>query len=117
MAAKTLREIGPALQHSTGLNIWTCEVTGPRKSRRLHGHLVNIADTLLLESTSRQPLPITSTVTWRTDDQRIYEMRSATCITRQVANLLSSNLFGVTLNKIMDIQVDDLGNRDELNEV
>nr|SPS04625.1 Integrating conjugative element relaxase [Candidatus Nitrotoga fabula] len=23
-----------------GLNIWTCEVTGPRKSRRLHGHLL-----------------------------------------------------------------------------
>lgn len=24
-----------------GLNIWTCEVTGPRKSRRLHGYLLN----------------------------------------------------------------------------
>jgi len=23
-----------------GLNIWTCEVTGPRKSRRLHGYLL-----------------------------------------------------------------------------
>lgn len=24
-----------------GLNIWTCEVTGPRKSRQLHGYLLN----------------------------------------------------------------------------
>ncbi|QLF92115.1 TraI domain-containing protein [Pseudomonas sp. ABC1] len=27
-------------KHSSGLNIWTCEVTGPRKSRRLHGYLL-----------------------------------------------------------------------------
>ncbi len=26
-------------KQSSGLNIWTCEVTGPRKSRRLHGYL------------------------------------------------------------------------------
>lgn len=24
-----------------GLNIWVCEVTGPRKSRQLHGYLLN----------------------------------------------------------------------------
>jgi hypothetical protein len=24
----------------TGLNIWACEVTGPRKPRRLHGYLL-----------------------------------------------------------------------------
>lgn len=27
-------------KHNSGLNIWTCEVTGPRKSRRLHGYLL-----------------------------------------------------------------------------
>ncbi|UXS01900.1 MobH family relaxase [Agrobacterium tumefaciens] len=27
-------------RQDTGLNIWTCEVTGPRKSRRLHGYLL-----------------------------------------------------------------------------
>ena len=27
-------------KHPNGLNIWTCEVTGPRKSRRLHGYLL-----------------------------------------------------------------------------
>lgn len=25
-------------KQDNGLNIWTCEVTGPRKSRRLHGY-------------------------------------------------------------------------------
>ncbi|KAA0945764.1 relaxase [Pseudomonas proteolytica] len=28
-------------KQENGLNIWTCEVTGPRKSRRLHGYLLN----------------------------------------------------------------------------
>lgn len=28
-------------KHADGLNIWTCTVTGPRKSRRLHGYLLN----------------------------------------------------------------------------
>ncbi len=27
-------------KQTNGLNIWTCEVTGPRKSRRLHGYLL-----------------------------------------------------------------------------
>ncbi len=27
-------------KHNSGLNIWTCEVTGPNKSRRLHGYLL-----------------------------------------------------------------------------
>ena len=27
-------------KQNNGLNIWTCEVTGPRKSRRLHGYLL-----------------------------------------------------------------------------
>ena len=27
-------------KHASGLNIWTCEVTGPRKSRRVHGYLL-----------------------------------------------------------------------------
>ncbi|UTW12346.1 MobH family relaxase [Marinobacterium rhizophilum] len=27
-------------KQQNGLNIWTCEVTGPRKSRRLHGYLL-----------------------------------------------------------------------------
>ncbi|TPB79328.1 MobH family relaxase [Burkholderia pseudomallei] len=30
-------------KQDNGLNIWTCEVTGPRKSRRLHGYLLSDA--------------------------------------------------------------------------
>ena len=28
-------------KQDSGLNIWTCEVTGQRKSRRLHGYLLD----------------------------------------------------------------------------
>lgn len=33
-------------KQASGLNIWTCEVTGPRKSRRLHGYLLTDASCL-----------------------------------------------------------------------
>jgi len=33
-------------KQSNGLNIWTCNVTGPRKSRCLHGYMLNNADDL-----------------------------------------------------------------------
>jgi len=29
-------------KQGSGLNIWTCEVKGPRKSKRLHGYLCPI---------------------------------------------------------------------------
>ncbi|HFT7392159.1 TPA: MobH family relaxase [Aeromonas hydrophila] len=38
-----------------GLNIWTCEVTGPRKSRRLHGYLLNDARPLFAETPPSNP--------------------------------------------------------------
>jgi len=28
-------------KQSNGLNIWTCKVSGPRKSRRVHGYLLD----------------------------------------------------------------------------
>ncbi|EPN9802935.1 relaxase [Pseudomonas aeruginosa] len=33
-------------KQKSGLNIWACNVTGPRKSRRLHGYLLLTAETL-----------------------------------------------------------------------
>ena len=39
-------------KQSNGLNIWTCEVNGPRKTRRLHGYLLLEGGTLFTE----QPL-------------------------------------------------------------
>jgi hypothetical protein len=36
-------------KQDSGLNIWTCEVTGPRKSRRLHGYLLLDGSALFTE--------------------------------------------------------------------
>ncbi|MGR0116389.1 MobH family relaxase [Ralstonia pseudosolanacearum] len=38
-----------------GLNIWTCEVVGPRKSRRLHGYLLESATELFPEVFANNP--------------------------------------------------------------
>ncbi|EXL06527.1 Relaxase [Brucella anthropi] len=38
-----------------GLNIWTCEVTGPRKARRLHGYLLKDARTLFDDTPPNNP--------------------------------------------------------------
>ncbi|MFA7532668.1 MAG: DNA-binding domain-containing protein, partial [Castellaniella sp.] len=35
--------------------IWTCEVTGPRKSRRLHGYLLVSPDALFQETPPDNP--------------------------------------------------------------
>ncbi|ELF6204847.1 TraI domain-containing protein [Pseudomonas putida] len=42
-------------KHANGLNIWTSEVTGPRKSRRLHGYLLNDPTTLFAEIPPNNP--------------------------------------------------------------
>ncbi|WP_458132244.1 conjugal transfer nickase/helicase domain-containing protein [Xanthomonas euvesicatoria] len=40
-AQKRFEKLHLHRKQANGLNIWTCEVTGPRKSRRLHGYLGN----------------------------------------------------------------------------
>ncbi len=42
-AQKRFEKLGLHRKQANGLNIWTCEVTGPRKSRRLHGYLLEDA--------------------------------------------------------------------------
>ncbi|MFT3849578.1 MAG: MobH family relaxase [Propionivibrio sp.] len=42
-------------KHPNGLNIWTCEVTGPRKSRRLHGYLLDDARLLFADTPPNNP--------------------------------------------------------------
>ena len=37
---KRFEQLQQHRKQPNGLNIWTCEVTGPRKSRRLHGYLL-----------------------------------------------------------------------------
>ena len=46
---KRFEKLGQHRKQPSGLNIWTCEVTGPRKSRRLHGYLLTSADALFCE--------------------------------------------------------------------
>ncbi|NLC35994.1 MAG: DNA-binding domain-containing protein, partial [Alcaligenaceae bacterium] len=38
-----------------GLNIWTCEVSGPRKSRRLHGYLLQSFSSVLDDPIPNNP--------------------------------------------------------------
>ena len=42
-------------KHPNGLNIWTCDVSGPRKSRRLHGYLLDDARLLFAEAPPNNP--------------------------------------------------------------
>ncbi|MEQ9879530.1 MobH family relaxase [Pectobacterium aroidearum] len=39
----------------SGLNIWTCQVTGPRKTRRLHGYLLTEPSSVFLEQPPNNP--------------------------------------------------------------
>jgi integrating conjugative element relaxase (TIGR03760 family) len=42
-------------KRADGLNIWTCEVTGPRKSRRLHGYLLADSGRVFNETPADNP--------------------------------------------------------------
>ena len=46
---KRFEKLGLHRKQASGLNIWTCEVTGPRKSRRLHGYLLANPEALFHE--------------------------------------------------------------------
>ncbi|MCB1907871.1 MAG: helicase/relaxase domain-containing protein, partial [Rhodocyclaceae bacterium] len=48
-AQKRFEKLGLHRKQTNGLNIWTCEVTGPRKSRRLHGYLLTCPEALFQE--------------------------------------------------------------------
>ncbi len=52
---KRFEKLGQHRKQPSGLNIWTCEVTGPRKSRRLHGYLLVSPDTLFQETPPDNP--------------------------------------------------------------
>lgn len=46
---KRFEKLGQHRKQASGLNIWTCEVNGPRKSRRLHGYLLTDPQTVFSE--------------------------------------------------------------------
>jgi hypothetical protein len=52
---KRFEKLGLHRKQVSGLNIWTCEVTGPRKSRRLHGYLLADSGALFQETPPDNP--------------------------------------------------------------
>ncbi|QDX81531.1 relaxase [Denitratisoma sp. DHT3] len=52
---KRFEKLGQHRKQPSGLNIWTCEVTGPRKSRRLHGYLLASPEALFREAPPDNP--------------------------------------------------------------
>lgn len=52
---KRFEKLGLHRKQDSGLNIWTCEVTGPRKSRRLHGYLLHEPTRLFDEVPANNP--------------------------------------------------------------
>lgn len=52
---KRFERLGLHRKQNSGLNIWTCEVTGPRKSRRLHGYLMDNPTTLFIDAPPDNP--------------------------------------------------------------
>jgi len=54
-AQKKFEKLGLHRKQSNGLSIWTCEVTGPRKSRRLHGYLLADGSVLFNEPLLNNP--------------------------------------------------------------
>lgn len=52
---KRFEKLGQHRKQPNGLNIWTCEVTGSRKTRRLHGYLIVSGDMLFQEMPPDNP--------------------------------------------------------------
>lgn len=52
---KRFEKMGLHRKQGSGLNIWACEVTGPRKSRRLHGYLLSDPAELFDEQPADNP--------------------------------------------------------------
>lgn len=52
---KRFERLGIHHKQNDGLNIWTCEVTGPRKSRRLHGYLLKAASHFFIDTPPNNP--------------------------------------------------------------
>jgi hypothetical protein len=55
---KRFEKLGIHRKQDNGLNIWTCEVTGPRKSRRVHGYLLERTECLFDEAPANNPFLI-----------------------------------------------------------
>ncbi|WP_122656062.1 MobH family relaxase [Burkholderia pseudomallei] len=54
-AQKRFEKLRVHRKQENGLNIWVCEVTGPRKTKRLHGYLLKDASTLFADASHDNP--------------------------------------------------------------
>lgn len=54
-AQKTFERSGQHKKQMNGLNIWTCQVTGPRKSRRVHGYVLEDGRALFADVPADNP--------------------------------------------------------------
>ncbi|EER60865.1 Relaxase [Acidovorax delafieldii 2AN] len=54
-AQKRFEKLGLHRKQASGLNIWNCDVVGPRKSRRLHGYLLKDAHLAFVELPPNNP--------------------------------------------------------------
>lgn len=52
---KHFERLGVHRKQDNGLNIWTCEVTGPRKNRRLHGYLIKTPSLIIADTPPDNP--------------------------------------------------------------
>lgn len=52
---KRFEKLGLHRKQPNGLNIWTCEVKGPRKSRRVHGYLLTTSTLVFDEAVPNNP--------------------------------------------------------------
>lgn len=52
---KSFERLGRHRRHPNGLNIWTCEVAGPRKTRRVNGYLLLDGQDIFLEVPPNNP--------------------------------------------------------------
>jgi len=52
---KRFEKLGIHRKQPSGLNIWTCQVTGPRKSKKLHGYLLTDSAILFTQAPTNNP--------------------------------------------------------------
>lgn len=52
---KSFERLGLHRKQSNGLNIWTCNVTGPRKARKVNGYLLRSGEDVFADIPADNP--------------------------------------------------------------
>lgn len=83
-AQKSFERLGVHKKQVNGLNIWTCQVAGPRKSRRVHGYVLEDGRTLFAEVPPDNPYLRLLT------EAIVPDIRSATAASRNPRSIRAS---------------------------